>query len=163
MSTTGIRFRTPPVSLRPFVPALRAVMQSRVRAYAARVDQRVQRNLSGDVLQRRTGELSRRTRVTVEVAGFVMRVIGRSDTKHSAAQELGATIPPHLVRPVRARALAFVLKTGEGIVTQLARIPQITLRPRPFLGPAFREEVPPLARELKDGTDQLVASLRGRR
>jgi phage gpG-like protein len=68
---------------------------------------RVERNLSGGVLQRRSGRLAGSIAVDVQQSGLSATATVSSDPPYAAIHEYGGTIPARTVLPRSARALAF--------------------------------------------------------
>jgi phage gpG-like protein len=68
---------------------------------------RVERNLSGQVLKQRTGRLAASIAISVERSGAGASATVSSDSPYAAIHEYGGTIPAHTILPQSARALAF--------------------------------------------------------
>ena len=109
----------------------------KVRAAAAQVvvqtalvaESEVRLNLSGRVLQRRTGNTLRSVRSELRGSGartVATLIVGGRDARGAEANERGATIVPR-----RAVYLHFKLPGGQWVRTKRVKIPA-----RPFLAPA---------------------------
>ncbi len=85
-----------------------AALRDRAAALQQRLLDKVQANLSGDVLQSRTGALE--ASVIAELAADadgLTATVASTGVPYAAIQEYGGTTAPHDIVPVKARALAF--------------------------------------------------------
>ena len=88
--------------------AVLAALQAKAEELREALLAKVQANLSGDVLQERTGAL--KASIVAEVvadADAITLAVGSDGVPYAAIQEYGGTTAPHDIVPVRARALAF--------------------------------------------------------
>ena len=126
-----------PLTPKQFAAAMRQA-PLRVRAAAAQTvvqtalvgESELRINLSGTVLQRRSGELLRSVRSELRGSGaktVVRLIVGGRGVVYAEAHEKGATI-----RPKRAPYLHFRLPGGQWVRTK----GPITLPARPFMAPA---------------------------
>ncbi len=85
-----------------------AALRERAAALQARLLATVEANLSGDVLQARSGAL--RASVTTDFvlgADEISVGVGSNGVPYAAIQEYGGRTPAHDIVPVKAQALAF--------------------------------------------------------
>ena len=127
-----------PVTARQFAEGMRR-KPLEMRAKAAQVvvqtalvaESGVRLNLSGRVLQRRSGDLIRTVKTSLRGSGaqtVVTLTVGSREAPYAEAHEKGAKI-----RPKNGPYLHF--KGGKGWV----RVKEVTLPARPFLAPAAAE------------------------
>ena len=89
-------------------PDLAAALRERAAALQQRLLDKVEANLSGDVLASRSGTL--KASIVADLAADadgVAVTIASTGVPYAAIQEHGGTTPPHEIVPVKARALAF--------------------------------------------------------
>ncbi len=89
-------------------PDLAAALRDRAAALQQRLLDKVAANLSGEVLQARSGAL--KASVVAELAADadgVTAAVASTGVPYAAIQEHGGTTAPHDIVPVKARALAF--------------------------------------------------------
>ncbi len=111
----------------------------------------VKSNLRGKVLKRKTGRLLRSIRSKLETTGAVTDGFSISvGAAHGIAWEKGFTVAARTIRPVRAKALRFIGKTGDIVFVRGAiRIPRLVMKARPFISTAAKDKKPLLERNLK--------------
>jgi phage gpG-like protein len=102
---------------------------------------RIDRNLSGEVLQRRTGRLAGSITVEAERVGLGASVTVASDSPYAAIHEYGGTIPARTVLPQSARALAFPWR-GRQRFFKRVQLPAVTMPERSFMRSALNETLP---------------------
>ena len=102
---------------------------------------RIERKLSGEVLQSRSGRLAASIAVTVEPSGAGASATVASDAPYAAIQEYGGTIPARTILPQSARALAFPWR-GQQRFFKRVSLPAVTLPERSFMRSALAETVP---------------------
>ena len=117
---------------------------------------RVERNLTGEVLQSRSGRLAGSVAVSVEASGAAMRASVSSDAPHAAIHEYGGTIPAHEILPRSARVLAFPWR-GRRRFFKRVSLPAITMPERSFMRSALDETEP----EIRAALAQAVAEAMG--
>ena len=90
-----------------------AALQAKAEQLRQLLLAKVQANLSGDVLQERSGALKASivAEVTAESDAIVF-ALGSDGVPYAAIQEYGGTTAPHDIVPVKARALAFAGASG---------------------------------------------------
>ena len=85
-----------------------AALQERAATLQQRLLDKVEANLSGDVLQARSGALKASVAASLAADGNGVAVtIASTGLPYAAIQEHGGTTAPHDIVPVKARALAF--------------------------------------------------------
>ena len=90
------------------VDSLTSAVRDKVEELQAKLLAKVEANLSGDVLQTRTGALKSSIAVAIDVGADAFGVSMTSDgVAYAAIQEYGGHIAAHDIVPVKARALAF--------------------------------------------------------
>jgi phage gpG-like protein len=102
---------------------------------------RIERNLSGAVLQQRSGRLAGSIAVNVERAGLGATASVTSDAPYAAIHEYGGTIPAHTILPQSARALAFPWR-GQQRFFKRVQLPAVTMPERSFMRSALDETAP---------------------
>lgn len=131
-----------------FSPAL-ATMPERVRQalagkaalLAATLQAKIQQQLSGGVLNARSGALARSIVAIVDASGADIAVCitaGSGDIKYAAIQEFGGTIPPHEIVPNKAKALAFAVG-GKEVLAKRVNLPAVTMPERSYLRSSLAE------------------------
>lgn len=85
-----------------------AALRDRAAALQQRLLDKIEVNLSGAVLESRSGALKASISADLDAVGDGVAVtIASSGVPYAAIQEHGGTTPPHDIVPVKARALAF--------------------------------------------------------
>ena len=130
------------------------------------VEREAKKNISGPVLKRQTGTLASSIRTQVDKAKLEARV--GTNVIYGPVHEFGATIPAHDIVPRHAKALRWkdlkgrMTKKGKLIITRgyvfakKVHIPQITLPPRPWLGPAFKQSREAIKQIFRDATGAAI-------
>lgn len=106
--------------------------------------------LQGQVLNHRSGALSRSIQQDVETSGDVTtgRVFSSGDVKYAAIHEYGGTTKPHDIFPVKAQALAFMMGDQQ-VFAKVVHHPGSKIPERSYMRSG-----------LADMADQIVAELR---
>ena len=105
---------------------------------------KVEANLSGDVLQTRSGAL--KASIVADLvadATSIVASVASAGVPYAAIQERGGVTPPHDIVPVKARALAFA-GTGGAMFARRVHHPGSKIPARAPLGSALvslREEI----------------------
>ena len=121
-------------------PDLASRLAGVVASLAQRLYDRVEDNLSGAVLQRRTGRLA--ASITQQVDGLTASVgFDPAAVPYGAAQEFGADLRAHLIAVKNARALSFVV-AGRRIFARHVMFPGAHLPERSFLRSALAALAP---------------------
>jgi phage gpG-like protein len=118
---------------------------------------RVERNLSGQVLQRRTGRLAGSIAVAVERTGLGASATVSSDSPYAAIHEYGGTIPAREILPKSARALAFPWRGQQRFFKRVA-LPAVTMPERSFMRSALEETAPEIRAALEAAALQAMNS-----
>lgn len=92
-------------------------------------------------LKVRTGTLLNSVQKHVKFnAGLVEGTVGPENVPYAAIHEYGGTIPEKRIEPRNGKALRWLGSNGEFAFSKGHTIPQITIRARPYLQPAFDEQ-----------------------
>lgn len=131
--------------VREFWRALPKAMLAAVRFGAVLVQRRIMtRKLQGEVLKRQTGTLIRSWQEAPRVQEFsdqrVAVVIG-SNLEYARGWEFGFTIPAHVIRPKKAKALRFLV-AGVPVFAKSVSQSERRVAARPYARPALDEERP---------------------
>jgi phage gpG-like protein len=108
---------------------------AKVRALTANLQQHIVADkLQGQVLQHRTGALSRSIQSTTSVNGDVAtgRVFSSGDVKYAAIHEFGGQTPPHDIYPDKAQALAFMMG-GQQVFAKVVHHPGSKIPQRSYM------------------------------
>jgi phage gpG-like protein len=116
---------------------------------------RVERNLSGQVLQQKTGRLAGSIAVSVERTGSAASATVSSDSPYAAIHEYGGTIPAHTILPQSARALAFPWR-GQQRFFKRVTLPAVAMPERSFMRSALAETVPEIRAAIENAAFQAV-------
>lgn len=115
----------------------------------------VEDNLSGAVLQSRSGRLA--AAIEQSADGLTASVGFDADAvPYGAAQEFGADIRAHLIEVKNARALAFVV-AGQRVFAKRVMLPATHLPERSFLRSALSDLAPDIEDAIAAGVDEAVA------
>ncbi len=116
---------------------------------AGELSRRVRGNLSGAVLQQRSGRLAASVAVTVQPAGSGVTATVGSDAVYAAIHEYGGTLPARTIVPRNARALAFPWQGGERFFKHVA-VPPVQMPERSFLRSALAAMTPEIRTALAE-------------
>jgi phage gpG-like protein len=116
---------------------------------------RIDRKLSGEVINRRSGRLAASVRVAVERQGFAIAAKATADAPYAAIHEYGGQLPPRSVLPQAARALAFPWR-GQQRFFRRVSLPAVTMPERSFLRAALAELEPEIRAALENALRQAV-------
>jgi len=116
---------------------------------------RVERNLSGDVLRQRSGRLAASIAVNVARSGLRASATVDSDAPYAAIHEYGGTIPARTILPQSARALAFPWRGQQRFFKRVA-LPAVTLPERSFMRSALAETLPEIRAALEAAAFEMV-------
>ncbi|HEX3885265.1 MAG TPA: HK97 gp10 family phage protein [Stellaceae bacterium] len=117
----------------------------------------VERNLSGGVLQQRSGRLAASIDVAVEQNGGAVSTTLGSDVPYAAIHEYGGVIPAHQILPKSARALAFPWQGGERFARRV-EMPPVRMPERSFLRSALTEMEPQIRAAMADAASRAVSA-----
>lgn len=107
-------------------------------------------NLSGAVLQRRSGRLAAAQQVTVTESGGAITIAAgfdSADVPYGAIQEFGGTTRAHLIEAKNARALAFAVG-GRPVFARRVHHPGSKIPERSFLRSALADMAPAMLADL---------------
>jgi phage gpG-like protein len=126
-----------------------AGLAAKANVLAAELQAKIQRKLSGDVLNRKSGVLAGSIGVTAEdsSAGISVRIATSADVKYAAIHEFGGTIPPHQIVPDKARALAFLVG-GKQTFAARVLMPAATMPERSYMRSSLAEMAEEIREEL---------------
>lgn len=119
--------------------------------------ERIERNLSGEVLQRRSGRLLGSVSVEVERVGLGASVTVGSDLPYAAIHEYGGTLPARTVLPRSARALAFPWR-GQQRFFKRVQLPAVTMPERSFMRSALNETLPEIRAAIEAAAAEALQS-----
>lgn len=127
-------------------PSLALRLAGVVATLAQRLYDRVEDNLSGAVLQRRSGRLA--SNIVQQVDGLSASVgFDPAAVPYGAAQEFGADLRAHLIAVKNARALSFVV-AGKRMFAKHVMFPGAHLPERSFLRAALADLAPEIGGEI---------------
>jgi phage gpG-like protein len=109
---------------------------------------RVERNLSGALLQPRSGRLAASIAVDVARDGLAANATVSSDAPYAAIHEYGGTIPAREILPQSARALAFPWR-GQQRFFKRVSLPTVQMPERSFMRSALAETAPEIRAALE--------------
>lgn len=101
----------------------------------------VEHNLSGAVLQQRSGRLAGSIALAVAQSGGAVTATIDSDAPYAAIHEYGGTIPAREILPRNARALAFPWR-GRARFFKRVGLPPVRMPERSFMRSALAEMAP---------------------
>ena len=117
--------------------AVRVAVAAKVEALQQALLAKVDANLSGDVLQTRSGALKASIVAETSLGPEVLSVsVASRGVPYAAIQEFGGVTAPHTIIPVKAQALAFA-GAGGATFARVVHHPGSRLPPRRFLGSAL--------------------------
>jgi phage gpG-like protein len=119
--------------------------------------ERIERNLSGEVLQRRSGRFLGSVSVEVERVGLGASVTVGSDSPYAAIHEYGGTLPARTVLPRSARALAFPWR-GQQRFFKRVQLPAVTMPERSFMRSALNETLPEIRAAIEAAAAEALQS-----
>jgi phage gpG-like protein len=126
-----------------------AALSAKANVLAAELQAKIQRKLSGDVLNTKSGALGGSIGVTADdsSAGVSVRIAASADVKYAAIHEFGGTIPPHQIAPDKARALAFLVGGKETFAARV-QLPAVTMPERSYMRSSLAEMADDIREEL---------------
>ena len=139
------------------VDSLTSAVRDKVEELQAKLLAKVEANLSGDVLQSRTGALKSSVAVAIDLSADAFGASIVSDgVPYAAIQEYGGHTAAHDIVPVKARALAFA-GAGGAVFARRVHHPGSVIPARAPFGSALEA----LRAEIGDGLKQAVAEALG--
>lgn len=144
---------------------VRTVITAKVAALTLKLEARVKRKLSGEVLNVRSGALRRSIAQKVEatLAAVVGRVFSSGDVKYARIHELGGKTKPHVIVPKNGKALRFGYAGvigAEGaygpsvVFAKKVNHPGSVIPKRSYLASSLKEMAEDILRELKEAAVQ---------
>lgn len=121
---------------------IRIAVREKTKEWTYRLRDLVEDNIR-DRLNRVTGKLEDSVQVDFVEEG--LRLDGRvyiSGVPYAKAQEEGAEIPPHIIRPRNAKVLAFMAATGDKVFALHVLHPGAKIPATHFMKDAYREMSP---------------------
>lgn len=133
---------------------VRVILLEKTRVWVTTLQGKVEDNIL-DRLEQKSGRLLAGVRSEVVEDGI--RIEGRvfiEGVPYARAQEDGASIPPHIIRPRNAKVLAFMAATGEKVFARHVFHPGATLQPKNFAKDAYREMGAEISKGIKNAIVQ---------
>lgn len=117
---------------------IRAALADKANALAADLQAKIQQNLSGAVLNRKSGVLAGAIATAVDETDtdVSVTIAVSPDIKYAAIHEYGGTIPPHEIVPDKAKALAFLVG-GKHAFAARVNLPAIAMPERSYMRSAL--------------------------
>ena len=130
--------------------SIRQALETKAADLQERLLAKVEANLSGEVLQERSGALKASIVASLDTSGDTLAVsIASRGVAYAAIQEHGGVTAPHDIVPVKARALAFAGAGGQ-VFARRVHHPGSRIPARPFLGSALEALHDDIVAGLKD-------------
>lgn len=129
--------------------AVKARLAQAIERLSQELRDAVQRKLSGEVLQQRTGRLAASIEVDPTQSGGAIGASLSTDVEYAAIHEYGGTIPARGIVPRSARALAFPWKGQQRFFARV-ELPSVAMPERSFLRAALDEMTPEIRETLQD-------------
>jgi phage gpG-like protein len=128
---------------------LRAALAQKARALVQNLFAQVDANLSGGVLQTRSGALrdSIRVRVAEQDDTVSVEIVSDGGVPYAAIQDVGGKTAAHDILPDKARVLAFVMN-GKQVFARTIHHPGSHIPARSYLGSALDEQRDAIAQAL---------------
>ena len=155
VSTAGLEAEIGRLSALP--QSLAARLGEEVERLGDVLRDRVERNLSGQVLQQKSGRLAASIAVSIEHSGLAASATVSSDAPYAAIHEYGGTIPAHEILPKSARALAFPWR-GQQRFFKRVSLPAVTMPERSFMRSALEATGPEIRAALEAAALQAMVS-----
>lgn len=119
---------------------VRTALVRKVTTLALKLEAKVKGKLSGQVLHVRTGALRRSIfhEVDQSTTAVTGKVASSGDVKYAAIHEFGGTTKAHIIEPVKAKALAFMMG-GKQVFARRVNHPGSRIPERSFLRSSMRD------------------------
>ncbi len=137
--------------------AMRAALAAEAERLGARLRQTAERNLSGSVLQRRSGRLAASLAVAVAAGDDTVTTSLAAATPYARIHEYGGTIPGRAVLPASGRVLAFPWR-GRARFFKHVSLPAVNLPERSYLRSALAALEPEIREGVAAAVQQAVRS-----
>ena len=118
---------------------------------------RIERKLSGEVLQRRSGRLAGSISVNIERSGLAVNATVGSDVSYSGIHEYGGVLPPREILPKNGRILAFPWR-GQQRFFKRVSVPAATMPECSFLRSALGEIAPEIRAAVEAAAREVLLS-----
>lgn len=130
---------------------VRRELLRKVTELSIKLEAKVKGKVSGPVLKVRTGALRRSIfhRVEVTDTSVVGSVASSGDVKYAAIHEFGGVTKPHVIEPVKAKVLAFMVG-GKRVFARKVNHPGSRIPERSFLRSSLADMKDEIAVGLKD-------------
>lgn len=130
-----------------------AVLVTSIKMLSLKLQAKIQRDkLSGQVLKVVTGALRRSIHATPVVkTGSVVRggVASSGDVKYAGIHEFGGRTKAHIIEPRKAKALAFMGKSGDMVFAKKVNHPGSVMPERSFMRSSLAEMAVEIVTEMK--------------
>ena len=112
----------------------RAALTAKAGALAAEMQGRIQQNLSGGVLNEKSGTLAESVGIRMVEAstGVAAYLFTSPDVKYAAIHEFGGTVPPHEIVPDKTKVLAFLIGGKQAFAARVL-MPAVTMPERSYM------------------------------
>lgn len=137
---------------------LHDVLRRRISSLVMLLKARVQRKLSGEVLNVRTGALRRSIQAEVLDEGNAIwgRVFSTGDVKYAGIHEFGGKTPAHIIEPRNGSVLAFMMG-GSMVFARRVHHPGSVMPERSFMRSSLREMREQIISTISDGLLEAAA------
>lgn len=132
--------------------ALRRALVRKVTTLGYKLEAKVKGKLSGDVLKVRTGALRRSIFFAMAEStsdAVKGKVASSGDVRYAAIHEFGGRTPPHIIEPVKAKVLAFMVG-GKQVFARRVNHPGSQMPQRSFLRSSLADMSGEISVGLKD-------------
>lgn len=148
------------------MPAVvRAILLEKTRGWTDRLYNEVLDNIATR-LKQKTGKLEQAVKMEMREADghIIARVwVDGQEAPYAAAQEKGAIIPAHIIRPREAKVLAFYAASGDKVFATRVFHPGATIPPTWYMADARRAVAPDITRGVKKAVvDGIKQNMRAR-
>lgn len=129
---------------------VRALLLAKTGDWIEQLEDKVVQNILNRLGNRSSGKLAAGVRSEVkEVSGRIEGRVYIEDVAYARAQEQGASIPAHIIRPREAKVLAFIGATGDKVFATRVFHPGGQIPATWFMKDAYREMGPLISRGIK--------------
>lgn len=144
-----------------FPSVVQAIILQKMKYWMEELEDEVQANIR-ERLDEKTGNLLRSVKATVVLSGKSVKGQLTVNHKGALAQEKGAIIPPHIIRPRNAKILRFWDVYGQKRYALRVFHPGAVLKAKYFVRDARKQVVPLMMKDLKKSiVDGLRRRMRG--
>lgn len=134
---------------------VRVILSQKVKTWTEKLADKVRENIESR-LNRHTGKLlgSVKTKYTNRGKLQVEGQVYIAGVPYAEAQEEGATTPPHMIYPTKAKVLAFIASSGDKMFAMHVFHPGAQIPAEHFMKDAYREMGPEISRGIKTAVVQ---------